>query len=191
MRSAVAFGVSEMAIVGTRKVNTFGNKNTNRFLRFSFYDSLAACRDALKARGFTIYGVEIHAESKDVRSHPFSGPAAFLMGNEGQGLNAKALAVVDQLVYIPQFGHGTASLNVSVAAAIVFHHFAAWAGYQEAARAGEKFVVDDTKKIGPAHPTFKRPKLAAATAEGADAPPLLAATPPADPAADAASTDAA
>lgn len=36
---------------------------------------------------------------------------------------------------------GTASLNVCVAASIVFHHFALWAGYPEHPRVGEKFVV--------------------------------------------------
>jgi hypothetical protein len=44
-------------------------------------------------------------------------------------------------VYIPQHGPGTASLNVTVAASIVLHHFATWAGYQEREREGAKFVV--------------------------------------------------
>ena len=37
----------------------------------------------------------------------------------------------DELVYmyIPQYGRGTASLNVATAAAIVLHHFAEWAKY--------------------------------------------------------------
>lgn len=33
-----------------------------------------------------------------------------------------------------QYGPGTASLNVAVAASIVLHHFALWAGYEERAR---------------------------------------------------------
>jgi hypothetical protein len=37
-------------------------------------------------------------------------------------------------VYIQQYGAGTASLNVAVAASIVLHHFALWAGYGERER---------------------------------------------------------
>lgn len=32
-------------------------------------------------------------------------------------------AICDQFVYIPQYGNGTASLNVNVATALVLHNF--------------------------------------------------------------------
>lgn len=57
-----------------------------------------------------------------------AGPAAFMLGNEGQGLSPKQMALCDRFVYIPQYGVGTASLNVAVAASIVLHHFSVWAG---------------------------------------------------------------
>ena len=57
-----------------------------------------------------------------------TGPCAFMLGNEGQGLSPKQLALCDGFVYIPQYGAGTASLNVAVAASIVLHHYAVWAG---------------------------------------------------------------
>ncbi len=60
---------------------------------------------------------------------------------QGSGLSAAQLAACDALVYIPQHGPGTASLNVAVAASIVLHHFAVWAGYAERPRAGAKFDV--------------------------------------------------
>ena len=47
-------------------------------------------------------------------------------------------------MYIAQHGHGTASLNVACAAAIVLHRFTEWAGYAEAPRDAEqpgKFAV--------------------------------------------------
>lgn len=61
--------------------------------------------------------------------------------SQGSGLSAKQLQACDKLVYIPQFGPGTASLNVNVAAAIVLHQFTVWAGYAERPRAGQKYVV--------------------------------------------------
>lgn len=44
-------------------------------------------------------------------------------------------------MYIPQFGAGTASLNVSIACSIALHRFASWAKYKERPREGEKFDV--------------------------------------------------
>jgi hypothetical protein len=52
------------------------------------------------------------------------------------------MRLCDGFVYIPQHGPGTASLNVTVAASIVLHHFAVWAQYLERQREGAKFVVD-------------------------------------------------
>jgi hypothetical protein len=52
------------------------------------------------------------------------------------------MRLCDDFVYIPQHGPGTASLNVTVAASIVLHHFAVWANYPERQREGAKFVVD-------------------------------------------------
>lgn len=62
---------------------------------------------------------------------------------QGQGLSAKQVRLCDSFVYIPQYGGGTASLNVTVAASIILQNFAVWAGYQERQRDGAKFVVDE------------------------------------------------
>lgn len=79
-------------------------------------------------------GVEITPDAKSVLEEPFEGPTALLMGNEGHGLTEKQKASCDGCVFIPQYGNGTASLNVSVAAGVVMHRFASWAGYREHAR---------------------------------------------------------
>ncbi|XLR31831.1 hypothetical protein S83_059731, partial [Arachis hypogaea] len=60
---------------------------------------------------------------------------------KGTGLSAKECEIYDFFVYIPQYGGGTASLNVTVAASIVLHHFGVWAGFGERSRDGNKFVV--------------------------------------------------
>lgn len=84
-------------------------------------------------------GVEICEGAQPVsRGQAFRGPTAFMLGNEGQGMSERQMSLCDRFVYIPQFGPGTASLNVAVAASIVLHEFATWAGYQERAREGFK-----------------------------------------------------
>ena len=63
------------------------------------------------------------------------------------GLSDKEKAICDMFVFIPQYGQGTASLNVSVAAGIILHHYALWAGYHEQQRQDDKFVVEDAAAV--------------------------------------------
>ena len=62
---------------------------------------------------------------------------------QGTGLSKHQASLCDGFVYIQQYGAGTASLNVSVAAAIVLHHFALWASFPERSRQGEKYDVGE------------------------------------------------
>ena len=60
---------------------------------------------------------------------------------QGTGLSDRQMRCCDGLIYIPQHGQATASLNVTVAASIVLHHFALWAGMPETSRDGAKYIV--------------------------------------------------
>ncbi|TVU17901.1 hypothetical protein EJB05_33962, partial [Eragrostis curvula] len=141
-RSATAFGVAEVVVVGRRDVSAFGSHGATSHLRFRHFTSLALARAYLKdERGCDICGVEITDDAKPVTAHPFRGSTAFLFGNEGTGLSQKECEICDFFVYIPQYGGGTASLNVTVAASIVLHHFGVWAGFPERSREGNKFIV--------------------------------------------------
>jgi tRNA G18 (ribose-2'-O)-methylase SpoU len=51
---------------------------------------------------------------------------AILMGNEGDGIHPKHMQACQAFVRIPQYGVGTASLNVNVAANIVLYRFHEW-----------------------------------------------------------------
>jgi len=141
-RCATAFGVTSVLLVGSRQFNAFGAHGSAEHVDFKHFPTLQACRQWLKEeKDCQIIGVEICDGAKSVAGHPFSGPTAFLLGNEGQGMSENQMAVCDSFVYIPQYGPGTASLNVACAASIVLHQFAVWAGYQERERQGFKFVV--------------------------------------------------
>ncbi|CAL4910407.1 unnamed protein product [Urochloa decumbens] len=143
-RSATAFGVAEVVVVGRRDVSAFGSHGATSHLRFRHFTSLALARAYLKdERGCDICGVEITDDAQPVTAHPFRRSTAFLFGNEGSGLSQKECEICDFFVYIPQYGGGTASLNVTVAASIVLHHFAVWAGFPERGREGNKFIVAD------------------------------------------------
>lgn len=150
MRSAVAFGVSELWVAGGNSTafNTFGHQGTAayiplRMIERGFHESLQYC----KSRGAHIVAIEITPDAVPIHSFQFKGPTAFVAGNEGEGLTESHKAALRaqgaSFVYVPQYGQGTASLNVSVATSIVLHHFALWAGYKEQVRDGEldKFAV--------------------------------------------------
>ncbi|KAI3975715.1 hypothetical protein MKX01_023141 [Papaver californicum] len=141
-RSATAFGVSEFILVGRRDFNAFGSHGSTCHVKFRHFHSLTEARTYLKAdKDCDICGVEIADGASPVNQHPFRKNTAFLLGNEGIGLSAKECEICDFYVYIPQYGCGTASLNVTVAASIVLHHFGVWAGFSERTRDGNKFVV--------------------------------------------------
>jgi len=94
----------------------------------------------------------------DRRQQVASNGAAFVMGNEGLGLSERQKEICDDFIYIPQArggggtssttsrdakgnGRGSASLNVSCAAAIILHAYSLWADYPVATIEGEKFVA--------------------------------------------------
>ncbi|EPS65788.1 hypothetical protein M569_08991, partial [Genlisea aurea] len=145
-RSATAFGVSEIILVGRRDFNAFGSHGSTSHIRFRHFHSLDLARAFLKEMDCDICGVEIKDGAMAVGDHPFRKSTAFLLGNEGTGLSIKETEICDYFVYIPQYGDGTASLNVTVAASIVLHHYGVWAGFSEGNREGNKFVVAEKQE---------------------------------------------
>ncbi len=82
----------------------------------------------LRERRLPLVGVEIMSDAKSLLDEPFAGlmdggGVAFMPGNEGTGLSEVQKGACTGFVYIPQYGSGTASLNVCVASTIVMHHF--------------------------------------------------------------------
>lgn len=147
VRTAVAFAATQIIVVGGRKVNTLGNQQTNRYISWKHFDRWNECLAWIRADRWKLIGVEIGARAVNVATRPFSDRTIFILGNEGQGLSQETMDACDQLVYIPQYGRGTASLNVATAASIVLHHFAEWAQYpNHTSITGFKFDVDTTKQ---------------------------------------------
>eukprot|EP00816_Leptocylindrus_hargravesii_P006292 CAMPEP_0196824638 /NCGR_PEP_ID=MMETSP1362-20130617/92599_1 /TAXON_ID=163516 /ORGANISM="Leptocylindrus danicus, Strain CCMP1856" /LENGTH=177 /DNA_ID=CAMNT_0042204959 /DNA_START=134 /DNA_END=664 /DNA_ORIENTATION=+ len=143
LKAAVAFGVDQILVVGQKKFN-FDIQSTSdrrcdvprqlhhlgkghfRFhvLQFEFlHECVTYVKDELHAR---IGGVEIMENALDLETEPFTGDTAIMMGNEGSGMNQKQIDACDFFIKIAQYGDGTASLNVNVAANIVMHRFCMW-----------------------------------------------------------------
>lgn len=146
LRSACGFGVSEVLVVGEKKLMTFGNKGTLPHLNLTQYENINQVVDIIKEKQMDLVGIEISNESKPIYPHPFKRSTAFLLGNEGTGLNQKYINLCDYLIHIPLYGNGTASLNVAIAGSIVFHHFGIWAKFTESSKRGTKYIIQDNNK---------------------------------------------
>ena len=138
LRLACAFGCSKIFVAGQRKFNFDPDsdqsdlpnnlKEALRIIPVVQFEKLPECVDHIHSLGIKIIGVEIDESSVDLElsETSFEGGTAFMMGNEGQGMNAKQMALCDGFIKISQYGGGTASLNVSVAAGIVLHRYQQW-----------------------------------------------------------------
>jgi|AntRauTorckE5430_2_1112549.scaffolds.fasta_scaffold00465_9 tRNA G18 (ribose-2'-O)-methylase SpoU len=140
IKNAVAFGVKIIFVAGQRKFNFDANDESSdipKILRpmmkeghFQIvqFEKLTECIQHIHSLGIKVIGVEIDETAVDVEDtdNCFSGDTAFMMGNEGTGMNEKQMTLCDGFVKISQYGGGTASLNVSIAAGIILQRFYAW-----------------------------------------------------------------
>lgn len=85
------------------------------------FRSLVDVRNYLVDRSIPIVSIEITETARSLLNFPFTTAIAFMPGNEGTGLNNKQREVSDSFIYIPQYGDGIESLNVSVATSIVLN----------------------------------------------------------------------
>lgn len=161
IRSACAFNLSNVFLIskniGGKKYkpekdfNFFGNQNTAAQIDYTAFGSLKEAKEYFVQNNIFVCGVEIMHNAQSITKHPFKGNTAFILGNEGTGLNDNQKAICDHFVYIPQYTNKTASLNIAVAGSIIFHHFAMWAGFEETPIYSEKFQIqdEDEEKKGP------------------------------------------
>eukprot|EP00571_Detonula_confervacea_P011949 CAMPEP_0172303992 /NCGR_PEP_ID=MMETSP1058-20130122/5459_1 /TAXON_ID=83371 /ORGANISM="Detonula confervacea, Strain CCMP 353" /LENGTH=191 /DNA_ID=CAMNT_0013015037 /DNA_START=46 /DNA_END=618 /DNA_ORIENTATION=- len=155
LQLAAAYGCPTIFVVGQKKFEfdpdaegteipaTIQNGLRNGKMKIVHFDKLHACVEHIKSISccvekvdanniqaekttIPIIGVEIDNSSLNLEGEPFTSSVAFMMGNEGSGMTDKQMSVCDGFIRISQYGGGTASLNVSVAAGLVLHRFFHW-----------------------------------------------------------------
>ena len=118
VRSANAFGVRTVHVIGRRQWNKRGAMMTDKYLEVVYHDSLGKFVAALRQRGISkIIAVDNTLDAADIRSVEKLEQSVLVFGSEASGLSPEMLAVSDAIVKIPQLG-STRSLNVGVAAGI-------------------------------------------------------------------------
>jgi tRNA G18 (ribose-2'-O)-methylase SpoU len=130
VRTANAFNVSVVHIVGRRRWNRRGAMVTDRYLRVEHHPSVAEFVDRLAADHRVLVGVDNLEGAVPLESYELPRQTCLAFGSEGPGLTDELVAACKQLVAITQYG-STRSINAGAAAAIAMYHWALrWAGSQ-------------------------------------------------------------
>lgn len=122
IRSAVAFNINTI-IVGDNTVDIYNEKvlrasegmiyNIN-IIKRNLVDSIMD----LKLDGYTVIGTKVDngKNIKDISANKY----AFIVGNEGNGINSEILDLCDEYVYI-NMSESCESLNVGIASSIIMY----------------------------------------------------------------------
>ena len=121
VRSANAFNVRTIHIVGRRQWNKRGAMMTDKYMNIVYHASAEDFRQATESR--QLVAIDNVDGATDLASASLPARDLVLVfGSEGSGLSQDMLAICQQRVAIEQFG-STRSLNVGVAAGIVMYEW--------------------------------------------------------------------
>lgn len=127
LRTAEAAGAAGV-ILSRQSADLFGPKAVRSTMgsiyRIPFYyaDDLPETVKKIKQNGYMTYAADL-AGAQVYDEKDYTGKTALLIGNEGNGLSPKLLALADASVYIPMEGR-VESLNAAMAAGILLYEAA-------------------------------------------------------------------
>ena len=123
VRTANAFNVSGVHIVGKRDWNKRGAMVTDRYLTVHHHATIAEFKQWADKSGVPIVGIDNVPGSKELESAALPESCVLLFGQEGAGMSEEAIAACSVLYAIEQYG-STRSMNASAAGAIAMYHWA-------------------------------------------------------------------
>ena len=120
VRTANAFAVDTVHIVGRRRWNRRGAMVTDRYQHLSHHDSTEELLVFAADAGLTVVAVDNIPGSVPVETTAMPRDCLLVFGQEGPGISEAARAGAAVTVSIAQFG-STRSINAAVAAGIAMH----------------------------------------------------------------------
>ena len=120
VRTANAFAVQEVHIVGRRRWNRRGAMVTDRYQHLRHHDDIAGLLRCAADKGLTVVAVDNTPGSVRLESTTLPRDCLLLFGSESEGLSPEARSGAALTVSIAQFG-STRSINAGVAAGIAMH----------------------------------------------------------------------
>lgn len=120
VRTANAFAVDTVHIVGRRRWNRRGAMVTDRYQRLAHHPDTPALLDFAAGAGLTVVAVDNVPGSVRLEETELPRQAMLVFGQEGPGISEAARLGAEMTVSIAQFG-STRSINAAVAAGIAMH----------------------------------------------------------------------
>ncbi|WP_135452058.1 RNA methyltransferase [Mycobacterium sp. DL99] len=120
VRTANAFAVDTVHIVGRRRWNRRGAMVTDRYQRLCHHDTTAELLSFAADAGLTVVAVDNVPGAVRLEQTELPRDCLLIFGQEGPGITPEAQAGAAVTVSIAQFG-STRSINAGVAAGIVMH----------------------------------------------------------------------
>jgi tRNA G18 (ribose-2'-O)-methylase SpoU len=127
VRTANAFAVDTVHIVGRRRWNRRGAMVTDRYQRLRHHDTTAELLTFAADAGLTVVAVDNVPGAVRLEHTALPRDCLLIFGQEGPGITADAKAGAAVTVSIAQFG-STRSINAAVAAGIAMHTWIAQHG---------------------------------------------------------------
>ena len=119
VRTANAFAVAEVHIVGRRRWNRRGAMVTDRYQHLRHHADASALAEWAATRGLPLLGIDNVPGAVPLETYDLPRACVLMFGQEGPGLSQAARDTCD-ILSIAQFG-STRSVNVGAAAAIAMH----------------------------------------------------------------------
>jgi len=117
VRTANAFNVAGVHVVGRRRWNRRGAMVTDAYLDVSHHPDVTSLVSWATEQTLPIVAVDVVAGSEPIEVASLPRHCVLLFGQEGPGLSPAALAAAQRVVSVTQYG-STRSINVAAAAAI-------------------------------------------------------------------------
>lgn len=122
VRSANAFGVRHVHVIGRKQWNKRGAMATDKYLYVHYYTTPEEFSREMKVQRKVIIAIENNVASEPLAATPLPKNAVFIFGQEGPGISPELLVVADKVAHIEQFG-STRSVNVGVASGIAMYEW--------------------------------------------------------------------
>lgn len=123
VRTANAFNVGAVHIVGKRDWNRRGAMVTDRYLAVIHHPSIADFHEWAINNSVPVIGIDNVPGSLSLEASELPEECVLLFGQEGSGMSEEAMAACSVIYAIEQYG-STRSMNASAAGAIAMYHWA-------------------------------------------------------------------
>ena len=122
VRTANAFGVRRVHVIGRKQWNKRGAMATDKYLTVEYHTSSQAFIAAMKARSRCVVAVDNVEDAREITDVALRPESVLVFGSEANGISTELLDECDGIVMIKQRG-STRSLNVAAAAAVAVYEW--------------------------------------------------------------------